>query len=153
MRFSTLTSILALAVTAFFTTISMNSAQATQWFFSQTPEVLTPAPPANGTAPANLAASTGGYQDGNFTGAAYDAYYGAVQVQANIQGGQLISVKVLQFPNHSGTSRSINRQALPMLKSEVINAQGTQVDMISGATLTSRAYLQSLNSAIRQARA
>lgn len=107
--------------------------------------------PVDSTAPVQLAAATSAYQDGSFTGDAFDAYYGMVQVQANILGGQLVSVKVLQYPNHSGTSRSINRQALPLLKSEVISAQDTQVNMISGATLTSRAYLRSLNGALMQA--
>jgi uncharacterized protein with FMN-binding domain len=84
-------------------------------------------------------------------GSPYDAYYGLVQVQANIQGGRLISIDVLQFPNHRSTSRAINRQALPMLESEVISAQGIRVDMISGATLTSNAYLRSLRGALNQA--
>lgn len=109
--------------------------------------------PVDNISTAQLAASMGAYQDGSFIGAAFDAYYGMVQVQANILGGQLVSVKVLQYPNHSGTSRSINRQALPLLKSEVISAQGIQVNMISGATLTSRAYLRSLNGALMQASA
>jgi len=150
MKFSTLTSMLALAATAFFTLVSMEKAHATQWFFSQTPEAaIVQGQPADNAV--QLAAATGHYKDGSFTGSTYDAYYGAVQVQANIQGGQLVGLKVLQFPNHSGTSRSINRQALPMLKSEVISAQGTRVNIISGATLTSRAYLRSLNSALKQA--
>jgi uncharacterized protein with FMN-binding domain len=150
MKFSTLTSILALAAAAFFTGVSVNSAHATQWFFSQTPDTTGPFLPADGATPLQLAAATGHYQDGSFTGAAYDAYYGMVQVQANIQGGQLVSVRVLQFPNHNGTSRSINRRALPILKNEVIRAQGTRVNLISGATLTSRAYLRSLNGALKK---
>ena len=147
MKFSTLTSILAMAAAAFLATVSVDTAHASQWFFQQTPDAVAPADPS---APVQLAAS-GAFHDGSFTGAAVDAYYGMVQVQANIQSGQLASVKVLQFPNHSGTSRSINRQALPMLKTEVISAQNTRVNLISGATLTSRAYLRSLYSALKKA--
>ena len=149
MKFSTLTSILAMAAVAFFATMSVNTANATQWFFTQTPEALAPPAPADPSAPVQLAAA-GAFHDGSFTGAAFDAYYGMVQVQANIQGGQLTAINVLQFPNHSGTSRSINRQALPMLKTEVISAQSTRVNLISGATLTSRAFLRSLNSALKK---
>jgi uncharacterized protein with FMN-binding domain len=58
---------------------------------------------------------------------------------------------VLDYPNHQRTSRSINRQALPLLQSEVISAQGTRVNIISGATLTSKAYLRSLKSALSKA--
>jgi uncharacterized protein with FMN-binding domain len=106
----------------------------------------TPAPDA---APAQLAAATS--HDGTFTGTAYDAYWGLVQVQATIQGGRLVAVDVPQFPNHRSTSRAINRQALPLLKTEVIQAQSTRVNLISGATLTSQAYLRSLKSALKQA--
>ncbi|MEP7173710.1 MAG: FMN-binding protein [Aestuariivirga sp.] len=98
-----------------------------------------------------VAATAGRYRDGNFTGSAFDAYFGMVQVQANVQNGRLVSVDVLDYPNHQRTSRSINRQALPLLQSEVIRAQGTRVNIISGATLTSRAYLRSLKSALSRA--
>jgi uncharacterized protein with FMN-binding domain len=91
------------------------------------------------------------YADGSYTGGTYDAYYGPLQVTANIQGGRLVSVDVLKFPNHKSTSRAINRQALPILEQQVIRAQSARVNMVSGATLTSRAYAQSLYSALQQA--
>ncbi len=87
-------------------------------------------------------------RDGSFLGRSYDAYYGVVQVQAVVKNGQLADVKALQFPNHSGESRSINRQALPMLLQEAVAAQNARVRIISGATLTSRAYIASLNDAL-----
>ncbi len=86
--------------------------------------------------------------DGTFTGGTYDAYYGAVQVQATISGGRITGVQALKFPNRSGTSRSINRQALPYLQQEVAQAQGGKINIISGATLTSRAYIKSLRDAL-----
>jgi uncharacterized protein with FMN-binding domain len=88
--------------------------------------------------------------DGNFVGGTYDAYYGKVQVQATIQGGQITKVKALKYPNHSGTSRSINAQALPFLLQEVVQAQSASVNVISGATLTTRAYVKSLRDALNQ---
>jgi len=91
------------------------------------------------------------FQDGSYPGKSYDAYYGLVQVQANISGGQLVSVDVLQWPKDRRTSRYINSSALPTLESEVISAQNTQVDLVSGATLTSEAFLRSLGSALNQA--
>jgi uncharacterized protein with FMN-binding domain len=62
-----------------------------------------------------------------------------------------VSVDVLQYPADRRTSRSINAQALPMLESEVVRAQSDRVNIISGATLTSAAYLRSLNGALGQA--
>jgi uncharacterized protein with FMN-binding domain len=38
-----------------------------------------------------------------------------------------------------------------MLQSEVIRAQSGKVDIITGATLTSRAYIRSLKDALSQA--
>ncbi len=92
-----------------------------------------------------------GFADGTYTGPVADAYYGLIQIQASIQGGRLISLKVLKYPNDRRTSISINRQALPMLRDEAISAQTANVDIISGATLTSRAFIQSLGGALKKA--
>ena len=97
------------------------------------------------------ASPTPHYKDGIFPGSVANAYYGNVQVQASIQDGQLVSVKVLQFPNDRNTSRYINSQAIPILQQEAIQSQGGQVDVVSGATLTSEAFIQSLASALSQA--
>lgn len=103
------------------------------------------------SAPLVLTAASTAYHDGNFLGPVESAYYGRVQVKANIKGGHLISVNVVQFPHDRPNSRRINHRALPMLQREVIKAQSTRVDIVSGATLTSRAYLRSLTSALGQA--
>ena len=113
---------------------------------------LDPAVAVDPTSQAAVAAqpvrATKGIADGSYTGSAFDAYYGMVQVQANIPGGKLVSVDVLKYPSGKNTSRRINRYALPVLEQEVVSAQSTNVNLVSGATLTSRAYLRSLKSAI-----
>ena len=91
------------------------------------------------------------YKDGTYTGSVADAYYGNVEVQASVSGGKLTGVNFLQYPSDRSTSRSINSQAMPYLKQEAIAAQSAQVDIISGATLTSHAFVQSLTSALAQA--
>lgn len=93
----------------------------------------------------------GKYKDGTYTGSVADAYYGNVQVQAIIQGGKLSNVVVLQYPNDRGRSISINTQAMPYLKSEAIKAQGTNIDIVSGATDSSSAFIQSLGDALASA--
>lgn len=92
-----------------------------------------------------------GFADGTYTGPVTDAYYGLIQIQASIQGGRLTTLKVLKYPSDRRTSISINRQALPMLRDEAISAQSANVDIISGATLTSRAFIQSLGGALKKA--
>ncbi|GGF36122.1 hypothetical protein GCM10011321_28930 [Youhaiella tibetensis] len=94
----------------------------------------------------------GQYRDGTYQGPVTDAYYGNMQVQATIQNGQLTGVDVLQYPNDRRTSRYINSQALPMLEQEVISAHSANVNLITGATLTSQAYVRSLQGALDQAR-
>lgn len=110
-----------------------------------------PTASATGGALHQIAARSHGYQDGRYTGPAFSAYYGRVKVQAVIRGGRIVAIHVLQHPNHNGTSRYINAQALPMLKREVIRAQNVRVYMVSGATLTSRAFLRSTYAALRKA--
>jgi len=158
MSFSYRPSTLVLSAAALLGVLATAPAEAASWWpFStssgtqsrQLPSAAAPAPDA--TVPTQLATNGGAYRDGTYKGPTVDAYYGPLQVQANIQGGQLVSVEVLQYPADRRTSRSINAQALPMLESEVVSAQNTQVDIISGATLTSEAYLRSLTSALGKA--
>ncbi len=92
-----------------------------------------------------------GYADGVYTGPLVDAYYGLIQIQAVVQSGRLIGIKVLRYPNDRMTSIYINRQALPMLRDEVVSAQSANVDIISGATLTSEAFIRSLGGALNKA--
>jgi uncharacterized protein with FMN-binding domain len=92
-----------------------------------------------------------GYADGTYTGPVTDAYYGLIQMQALIRGGRLTALKVLRYPSDRRTSIYINRQALPMLRDEAISAQSADVDIISGATLTSRAFIESLGGALKKA--
>jgi uncharacterized protein with FMN-binding domain len=92
------------------------------------------------------------YKDGSYTGPVTDAYYGNMQVQTSIKQGLITDVQVLQYPNDRHNSIMINNQALPLLKSEAIQAQSTNVDIISGATATSEAFIQSLQAALDQAK-
>ncbi len=95
--------------------------------------------------------SSGKYKDGTYTGSVADAYYGNIQVKAVIKNGELADVVFLQYPNDRSTSREINGQAMPYLKSEAIQAQSGNVNIVSGATDSSIAFKQSLNSALSKA--
>jgi uncharacterized protein with FMN-binding domain len=97
--------------------------------------------------------TNGLYADGTYTGAATDAYYGTVQVKAVIQNGKLATVQFLQSPNGRSTSLAINSRAMPALTSEAIQVQSANVNVVSGATFTSQAFQQSLQSALVQAQA
>jgi len=61
----------------------------------------------------------------------------------------IVGVKVPVYPNHTDRSVYINQQALPYLVQETLHAQmNPNIQLISGATDTSDAFVQSLQSAI-----
>ena len=91
------------------------------------------------------------YKDGNYTGSVSNAYYGQVQVAVSISGGKISNVKFLQYPNSHPASVYINQQVMPYLKQEAIRAQNANVQIISGATFTSQAFIQSLSNALSKA--
>ena len=92
------------------------------------------------------------FRDGVYLGPSVNAYFGVVQVQVTIAGGKVAQVEAVDYPADRNRSRRINDQALPMLRTEVIRGQSADVDIISGATLTSVAYARSLASALSQSR-
>ncbi len=85
------------------------------------------------------------------TGAVAQTQWGPVQVQLVVRNGSISAVNVLQYPNGNGRDAEINSYALPILVKETISQQTASIDMVSGATVTSGGYLQSLQSAIDQA--
>ncbi|HEY7020225.1 MAG TPA: FMN-binding protein [Ktedonobacterales bacterium] len=95
--------------------------------------------------------TTGQYKNGSYTGSEADAQWGNIQVKITIQNGRLTNVQFLEYPNHRDRSVEINNYAMPQLSSEAISAQSAQVDVISGATDTSEAFMQSLGDALSQA--
>lgn len=87
---------------------------------------------------------------GVFTGPAVEMEYGPVQVALDVQGGKIVDVKAVQYPVDRPRSQFINAQAVPLLRSEVLQAQSANINVISGATFTSEAFANSLQAAIGQ---
>jgi uncharacterized protein with FMN-binding domain len=85
------------------------------------------------------------------TGAVAATQWGPVQVQLTLQGGKITGVTVVQYPNGNHRDVEINDYALPILIDETKQAQSAQIDMVSGATVTSDGYVRSLQSALDQA--
>ena len=74
--------------------------------------------------------------------------WGDVQVQVTVSDGQLTDVVALRYPDQNDRDRGINARALPILAREALDAQSAQIDSVSGATVTSDGYRESLQSAI-----
>ena len=94
----------------------------------------------------------GQYKDGTYTGPEIDAFYGYIRIKAVVQNGRIADVQFLEYPNDRRTWVRINTVAIPYLQREAISAQSANVDFISGATLTSEAFAQSLQTALRSAK-
>jgi uncharacterized protein with FMN-binding domain len=74
--------------------------------------------------------------------------WGPVQIQLTLKNGKITGVSVVQYPNENPRDQEINAQALPILVQETLDAQSANIDMVSGATVTSDGYLQSLQGAL-----
>ncbi len=102
--------------------------------------VQTPVP-----APAPVPATPQGrYKNGVYTSAVTDAYYGNVQIKTTISGGNITNIVFLQYPADRSTSRQIAEYSMPILVQEAITAQNANIDGVSGATATSRAFIEAL---------
>jgi uncharacterized protein with FMN-binding domain len=81
------------------------------------------------------------------TGSSVSMPYGNVQVAVTFTGTKITSVQTLRAPS-GGRSSQINGYATPILGQEAVAAGSAKIDSVSGATYTSAAYTQSLQSAI-----
>ncbi len=85
------------------------------------------------------------------TGPAVNTEWGPVQVQVSVTGSEITDVQVLQYPDNNPKDQQINGYALPILVDETIEAQSSDIAMVSGATVTSNGYISSLQAALDEA--
>jgi len=78
--------------------------------------------------------------------------YGNVQVQIVVKSGVITSAKALIFPSADSRSSSISATAIPVLIEQTLTAQSSDgIDGASGASYTSAAWINSLQSALSKA--
>jgi uncharacterized protein with FMN-binding domain len=85
---------------------------------------------------------------GTYAGSVVQTRFGAVQVQITVKAGSITDVVALQLTDDDRKSVQISNRAAPLLRAEVLAAQSADVQTIGGATVTSDAYLNSLQAAI-----
>jgi len=83
-------------------------------------------------------------------GPSEDMQWGPVQVTLLIKSKKITDVKA-SSPTERARSAYINGIAVPMLRQEVLKAQSAKIDGISGATMTSYAFYDSLLAALKTA--
>jgi uncharacterized protein with FMN-binding domain len=86
-----------------------------------------------------------------YTGDSVQTRWGPVQVRITVVDGKITASEAVVYPNGNHEDEQINSFALPVLNQEAVAAQSANIDMVSGATVTSEGYLSSLQSAIDQA--
>jgi uncharacterized protein with FMN-binding domain len=111
---------------------------------ASTTTATAPATPGTGSS-----SSSGGTK--TYTGEVAQTRWGPVQVQITVTGGKITAAATTQVPSDNPRDQEINSYAVPVLGQEAVQAQSAQIDAVSGATVTSDGYIQSLQSAIDQA--
>ena len=87
-----------------------------------------------------------------FTGPTEETRHGPIQVSIVVKSKKIVDVKSKIAPNEDGRSPFLQSHATPVLRQEVLTAQSANIDTVSGATETSEAFIQSLQSAIKKAK-
>lgn len=118
---------------------------------SPTTASATPSSSPSGSPSASQAPASGGLKDGTYSGATAQTPFGNMQISVTISGGKITDLKPLQMTDAGGRSVQISNYAAPILRQEVLAAQSTQVDNVSGATYTTEGYLQSVQSVLDRA--
>jgi uncharacterized protein with FMN-binding domain len=88
---------------------------------------------------------------GTFKGEEANTRWGIVQVEITVKNGKITKSEAVEYPTGNPRDQEINSYALPQLNAEVVTAQGDGIDAVSGATVTSDGYIQSLQSALDKA--
>jgi uncharacterized protein with FMN-binding domain len=102
--------------------------------------------PSRAAAPAPSVSSSegpGGTTSTVVAGSTVHTEKGPVQVEVTFTGDEISSVRMLRQPGHPQTTA-----AVPKLIEETLSAQSADIDTVSGATVTSDGYRESLQAAL-----
>lgn len=101
------------------------------------------APSSGSSGSSDSGSSDAGTSNLVVAGSTLNTEKGPVQVEVTFAGDEISSVRMLQQPNHPQTEA-----AVPKLIEETLEAQSADIDTVSGATITSEGYVESLQAAI-----
>ena len=91
------------------------------------------------------------YKDGTYTGVVTKTNKGDFQVSVVVQGGKISNVNVLLQPDEE-FSQNINKTALPKYVEEAVEAQSSDIALVSGASETFKGFKGSLQDALNKAK-
>jgi uncharacterized protein with FMN-binding domain len=115
---------------------------------SSTPSATTNPSSSSPSPTASSTPTTSSTKAKTYTGSVAQTRWGPVQAQITVAGDKITAVDVLQYPYENRRDQELNDYALPILVQETLDAQSANIDMVSGATVTSDGYLESLQAAL-----
>ena len=86
------------------------------------------------------------------TGPAMTTPFSVIQVRATVRGRRLTCVETVALSGDGPYTEALNARAEPILRESALEAGSADVDVVSGATSTSRIWIESLRGAIAEAR-
>src|SRR3954465_2442046 len=86
------------------------------------------------------------------TGPAFTTPFSFIQVRATVKHGRLTGVQTVALAGDGPHTEALNARAEPILREEALRAGSADIDVVSGATSTSRIWIESLRGAIEKAR-
>ena len=88
----------------------------------------------------------------SFDGPAMTTPFSAIQVRGYFTGRRLTGIETVLLSGDGPHTEALNARAEPILRESALEAGDADVDVVSGATSTSRIWLDSLQGAIDKAR-
>ncbi len=90
----------------------------------------------------------GAYKNGIYEGSSASGMHGEVKVQVSVAKGRIAEVKITT----QNETQGIGTIAIEKLSSEILEKQGTDVAAVSGASVTSKAFLEAAADALAKAK-
>jgi uncharacterized protein with FMN-binding domain len=125
------------------TAVQSNPAGHTQP--SQQPGPSSTGSPGGGASAGSQTATGGAH---SATGPIEQYGYGELAVRVSVSGNRITDVTVPTLQTAEAYSQQLAQQVIPMLRSQVLAADGPHINGVSGATYTSQAYATSVQAAL-----
>jgi uncharacterized protein with FMN-binding domain len=100
--------------------------------------------------PASAASHKTSHKTRSYKGSTVNTSWGPLEVIISVKSKRITRVSVVD-PTHTARSQIIASRAIPILKSETLQAQSANISEVSGATTISQAYIRSLQAAVKSA--
>lgn len=90
------------------------------------------------------------HASGTAVGPGVNYSFGVVAVRVTVSRGKIVKIGIASLRDEGDPrSQVIDQQALPILEREALDAQGANIQGVSGASYTSAGFIRSLQSALQ----